>query len=380
MSSRKNVILGLNPALQRSITLTNTLVPGSVNRGQDVNIGIGGKGQNVFCGALSMQVTDIPYIAQFLGEGAEGDLLLSLLQSKITNESSNHHNPFDLSCRTHARLRNAITLIDSMSGIATEIVEPSGVISPHEIESLTNIFRTEFHSSKVDGVAVMGSMPPGCPTDYYSTLLNICVDKQSWIVLDIVSQVIPIVTAVRSRVTCPILLKVNARELYTIAGLSVDKLVRESAEAADIALIDQACQVLFGQLYSAGIVMEDVYVAVTDGPHSGHLIQAAATSSATSSIKFHFKFDLPALPGAVVNPIGAGDAVSSGTLMALTNRVNRPLDQSNNDKYFAAKAFQWGLACGAASCLSPINSFVDLSIACTIYNGIRMTEERIRVL
>lgn len=382
-NGRKNIILGLNPALQRSITLAGDLIPGSVNRGQNVHIGIGGKGQNVYCGAISMQVTELPYIAQFIGLGPEGDLLLSMLKSKSTNQVSRLHDPLKLLVRSEARLRNAITLIDASTGSATEVVEPSGIITPDEILLMTKMFEEQFQTSKVDGVAVMGSFPPGCPSNYYSQLLQLCIDENTWVVLDIVSQVLPTVAAVRKRAICPIMLKVNARELFTIAGISVDTQVRESAEAADSKLIQQACESLFRQLQFDGVGTNDIFVAVTDGPHSGHLIQAAAaagTSGESSTLKVHLKYALPALPGTVINPIGAGDAVSSGTLMAVTNRVTpvtdggalKPLTVSIADISLTAAtmSFRWGLACGAASCLSPLNSFVDFVVASEIFAGI----------
>ena len=61
---RPALVIGLNPALQRSITLS-VLSVGSVNRGKSVKIGIGGKGQDVLVAAASMEVIPSPLLVGF---------------------------------------------------------------------------------------------------------------------------------------------------------------------------------------------------------------------------------------------------------------------------------------------------------------------------
>jgi fructose-1-phosphate kinase PfkB-like protein len=61
------VVVGLNPALQRTITLSGLKV-GGVNRASSVEVGIGGKGQNVIVASRHMQLQRPSQLLQFLGE------------------------------------------------------------------------------------------------------------------------------------------------------------------------------------------------------------------------------------------------------------------------------------------------------------------------
>ena len=112
-------------ALQRTIIFSK-LDLGLVNRGQSVNIGIGGKGQDVIIASTCMNVEPGNSISlvQFLGQGPEGDYLSRLLREKTA--SSAHTDYSDLSTRTIAPCRTCITLVDNSSNEVTEIIEPSG--------------------------------------------------------------------------------------------------------------------------------------------------------------------------------------------------------------------------------------------------------------
>ena len=51
----------------------------------------------------------------------------------------------------------------------------SGNILPAEVNSMLLSLENHFATDKVQGVAVMGSMPPGCTRDMYSNiLLRVC--------------------------------------------------------------------------------------------------------------------------------------------------------------------------------------------------------------
>ncbi len=62
------LIVGLNPALQRTITVSN-LELGGVNRANNVKVGIGGKGQNACVASNCMHSLHRPTLLQFLGKG-----------------------------------------------------------------------------------------------------------------------------------------------------------------------------------------------------------------------------------------------------------------------------------------------------------------------
>lgn len=130
ITMKSSLIIGLNPALQRAITFQSSIELGSVNRASNVNVGIGGKGQDVYVAGKMMNVFTNPanklYLAQFLGKGSEGDNLSTLLTE--CSENSRDDTDDMLNIRTDSRLRTCVTLIDTKSKLTTELIEPSGIL------------------------------------------------------------------------------------------------------------------------------------------------------------------------------------------------------------------------------------------------------------
>ena len=173
-SSPSSAIIGLNAALQRVINL-DLLRPGEVNRGRRVTIGIGGKGQDVALAARYMNLISQPCLIQFVGQGSEGDTLLNLLEISKCNKNS-------ITVRPEARLRTCITLVDRSNGESTEIIEPSGAIRPEEISLLLNTVEKQYEGDKLKGLAVMGSMPPGCHKQLYSQIIQKSCDSNTKVI------------------------------------------------------------------------------------------------------------------------------------------------------------------------------------------------------
>ena len=97
--SHRVLVVGLNPALQRQVTIAG-LIKGSVNRASEVSVGIGGKGQNVLVASnfMHMREDTMVDVAQFVGSGGEGDSLIELLKAFYTREN--------LTIRSKTPLRN----------------------------------------------------------------------------------------------------------------------------------------------------------------------------------------------------------------------------------------------------------------------------------
>jgi hypothetical protein len=92
------------------------------------------------------------------------------------------------------------------------------------------------------------------------------------------------------------------------------------------------------------------------------------------------RIQMPPLPGPLINPIGAGDAVASGTMLHWCNAVPRfalggSVVTSNLGWNSAVEAFCWGLSCGAASCLTETNSVFDLNIAMDIRRAVEVNKD-----
>lgn len=368
-SIHRPMFVGLNPALQRTITVPNLKV-GSVNRGSKVLVGIGGKGQNAIVAASCMETSIKPTLLQFLGEGFEGDALSAMLQSKTDSI---------LSIRTKASCRVCVTLLNGDE--STEIIEPSESVLPSELDSLLSTLQAEYTSNKLPSFAIMGSMPKGCPSNLYASIISKCADKDTKVLLDTVAGMTESLKTAAS-IGSTILLKVNANELLSLAG---KKAVATGAVAPEIVL--EAGMEFVKSWISSLSASESVdisssgstnlYIAVTDGPYPSHLLKLPFKISDQSNDIRQWILTSQPLPGTVVSPIGAGDATSSGTLMHWSSA----LDGTKKDNVRAVTSdesvvdsFRWGISCGGASCLNAANSVFTVSDAVSIYSGIQVTE------
>ena len=146
------LIIGLNAALQRTVSLP-CVVPGAVNRGSDVEVGIGGKGQNAQLAASIMARASprlpVTNLVQFVGKGFEGDQLLSLQEARgvVTPETT---------IRSAGRCRTCFTLLDQASKDTTEIIEPSEPVSQSDIDNLLRVLGNMYAVEKTAGIAIMG--------------------------------------------------------------------------------------------------------------------------------------------------------------------------------------------------------------------------------
>lgn len=114
-------------------------------------------------------------LLQFVGTGFEGETVLALLKSKLSSELTPSANEFaELTVRSLAPCRTCITLVSEKS--TTEIIEPSGSIAEGEMFELLSKVSSV---GKVGGLAIMGSMPPGCPDSTYSSIVSESCDKRS---------------------------------------------------------------------------------------------------------------------------------------------------------------------------------------------------------
>eukprot|EP01036_Dinobryon_divergens_P027548 gene27548-36343_t len=349
---RTNVIVGLNPALQRIIQLSSSnLEPGEVHRASNVQIGIGGKGQNALIASNCIGNGNKFELLQFIGTGFEGDTVLQLLKSNLSCEKANAIKNYDMTVRSLSPCRTCITLVSEKS--TTEIIEPSGKIEEEEMVALLGKVSSV---GKVGGLAIMGSMPPGCPDSTYPSIVSVACDRGSRVLIDTMTNVAAVLESCVTAECEYVVLKVNARELCKLAkipeGASGAAVSPDTLRiAADTLLATKASLVI-------GSSATRIYIATTDGPFPAFLYSVASGAS--------WAIPLPALPFQVKNPIGAGDAVSAGTINFLCGLVqgHHGSDSGSGvgDDWVRA-AFCWGLSCGAASCGSESNSIFDASEA-----------------
>ena len=376
-TSSSPLIVGLNSALQRTLGLP-CVVPGSVNRATELEIGIGGKGQNAQLAASIMSKASprLPTcsLVQFIGQGFEGDQLLSLQDNKgmLT---------IGTTIRSAGRCRTCFTLLDQASDEATEIIEPSETVSEMDVENLLETLKYKYRKEKAPGIAIMGrcvtikshtlqktylsfsftlylysilyyyisshSMPPGCSTDLYAQIIGISCNSWSKVVIDSLVGLPEMLTTCASIGCEDVLLKVNARELCKIANVDIENILAQSESVACIPteMVKQAASKLFADFEAL------TYIATTDGPFPATFVSKSGEGSCT--------INTPVLPRPLVSPIGAGDTVSAGTLSYWSS-------SAGSDAGEALGAFQWGMSCASASCMNAGNAIFTIDDASAI--------------
>lgn len=420
---RPIVIVGLNAALQKRFVLETgkNLEPGNVHRAAHCETGVGGKGQDVgvslscLMKAARQQAKDDDgvvdgrvLLAQFLGQGPEGDSVASTLAS--------HHRLSDaLTVRTVAPLRTATTIVGA-GGEATELVEPSGVVTVEEMEELRAKIGALGMGGGGDGatkgtgagaVCIMGSMPPGCEGGTYADLTDRLADESSLVLIDSVIGLDHLISVLKEKSTRRqkggkgggAVLKVNAAELCNLAGLT-----KSGGKEADQASVDEIAASAKGFVakYGGSDAIEALdYLCVTDGKHPAYLVQLLTDDADRSFPTWRMPtVDLSQRTGdaGTLFPIGAGDTVAAGTLAAwqylhnhrdgnadgvVSDEVGKIIDDvrakwtmtasaGKNEEERGlemAAAFAFGLSCASASCLQQENSVFEVEDALEFFGG-----------
>ena len=335
---------------------------------QEVQVGVGGKGQDV-----AIALSCLGYnknrmtIAQFLGNGPEGDQVCGLLEDRVGKGA------MQLTVRTESRLRTCTSVV--ASDTTTELIEPSGVISPKEMtELLSRIEKLE--GGTAAAVCIMGSMPPGCPETTYADIYQRSASPDTLCVIDSVAGLKPLIeTIAQDDKRGPTIFKVNASELCSLAG------VKKSNNEVDGVKRDELVAAIRGFLndFQPAAAQALTAIAITDGKHVAHL---AVIGKDGKEFRL-FEVPVCALPsGRTLFPIGAGDAVAAGT-MAAWQSLSEQADSADDSCLPASiketltafvagvdasddstvsimlSAFSFGLACGSASCLEEENSVLE---------------------
>lgn len=363
------IIVGLNGALQKRFVLSadDRLVPGNVHRAAKIQYGVGGKGQDVAIAlsCLSSKQQLHQQLVQFVGRGSAGDAVYDMLVDRLGEEA------MTLTVRSEAGMRTCTSIVTSDD--TTELVEPSGDIATVELQELYDQTSQIDHQAR--GVCIMGSMPPGCPSDTYATFYGQVAGPLTVCVVDAVAGIPELIEQAKSMrdAAGPIIFKVNASELCKLVGVS--KSTREAGGVDQDELVEAI------EEFNAKFQPKDALVglAITDGRHPAYFV------SLEDEIEFDlFRIQVPTLDAErTLYPIGAGDAVAAGTLAAWVDlEQEAPCDIIPNECYQllsdraqslskmkeatssmevakAVSAFSFGLVCGSASCLQEENSVLD---------------------
>ena len=147
----------LNPALDRTMTVPNFQI-GFRNRATDTVILPGGKGVNV---ARAAKTLGRPVIATGFIGGRKGDQIVSDLNDE------------GILCdfvRVAGESRISTAVVDSATGLVTEINEQGPDIQPEDLSRLHE--KLEYLGKAADAVVFAGSVPPGLDDSCYAELIQ----------------------------------------------------------------------------------------------------------------------------------------------------------------------------------------------------------------
>lgn len=259
------LVAGLTPAWQQ-IAVLERLAPGAVNRARETYACASGKPTNV---AIALAR---------LGATAK---LLTVLGGAVRSPFEEDLDRLGVERRilpSTAPTRVCTSLVDRSARETTEIVENAGPASAEELAAFQETFREEARAAQL--VVLTGSLPPGAPATFYSSLLHATPARA---VLDIRGPELLETLAQR-----PFLMKPNRDELARTVARSLD---------TEDELV-QACR----DLCARGAT----WVVVTAG--AGAVIVVSREQS----------FRMRTLPRPVVNPIGCGDCLAAGLAWGLS--------------------------------------------------------------
>jgi tagatose 6-phosphate kinase len=289
---RPALALCLNPAWQKTLVFSQ-LRAGEVNRAQQVHECGGGKGVNVarVFRQLGLPVAVAAFTGGYAGQRLQGEFAALGVEPLLTAVA--------------ADTRCCFTVISEGDGVVTELIEPSGAITPQEAAALQGLITQQI--CRFGAVALSGSVPPGIGGDFYASVAREAARHGLPVLLDSVKDIAATLDVGVS------ILKINAAEL---------------CELADTAELEDSAQRLF-QRHAALH-----WLAITDGPRPARLF----------SRRHSWRFTLPTLPR-IVSAIGGGDCSAAILCRRLAEKPSASDEQMVE---FYAEA----LACASASCLT----------------------------
>lgn len=289
--------ISLNPSIDRTVNVEK-FVPGGLNRVVSAHSVAAGKGINVALTASALGVAS-ECIGFMYREGSK------LFEKRLMVGGVEYNFVWcDGSVRTNVKV------FDQSTGTITEINESGARVSEDDLKRMTDL--VALHAENTDYLVLAGSLPPGCPADYYRTLIQTVEGLGCRCVLDADGD--------RMRYgleACPFMIKPNRYELELMTGekLNTLKEIRDAAQK----YLDMGVSVVTVSLGSEGAL-------ITDGDETLYA---------------------PKLALDVKSTVGAGDAMVAGLTCGFIG------DNELED------AFRMGVACASARCATESYRVID---------------------
>ena len=292
--------VSLNPSIDRTLTVEN-FKPGGLNRVLSRTDVAAGKGINVAL-AVSALGLSVECVGFMFSESAP------LFEKRLIM----HSTPYDfITCEGSARTN--VKVFDRVAGVVTELNEPGEGVDEGSLSSMVELVTR--HAENSDYLILSGSTPPGCPTDFYRTLISAVEGLGCRCVLDADGDRMK-----RGLEARPFMIKPNRAELEAMVGCRLETM----ADVRDAALryIDKGVEIVAVSLGSDGAF-------ITDADESLYA---------------------PRLNIEVKSTVGAGDSMVAGLVAGFM--AEHSLEET----------FRMGVACAAARCATESAKSVDKTI------------------
>ena len=292
--------ISLNPSIDRTLSVER-FTPGGLNRVLASRDLAAGKGINV-----ALTVSALGLDAECIGFMYRDSA--SLFEKRLMVNST----AYDFIWQ-EGEARTNIKVLDQSAGVVTELNESGREVDADSLRQMTELVCR--HAENSDYLILSGSMPPGCPEDYYRTLIAAVDGLGCRCVLDADGERLRYGLQAQ-----PFMIKPNRFELETMTGrkLSTIEQVRDAARK----YIDMGVNV----------------VAVSLGADGAMILQDEDA------------FYAPRLNVEVKSTVGAGDSMVAALVAGFMAEAD------------LEEAFRMGMACATARCMTEGYKIVDKSV------------------
>ena len=227
--------VSMNPSIDRTLTVDG-FIPGGLNRIVAKRDVAAGKGINV-----ALTVSELGLDSECVGfmyrDGA------SQFEKRLMLNST----PYDF-IWCEGSVRTNIKVFDRSTGTITELNESGMNVTEENLSKMVDLVVR--HAENSDYLILSGSLPPGCPQDYYRTLIHAVEGLGCRCVLDADGERLKFGLEAR-----PFMIKPNRYELETMIGRPLDGItdIREAA----LRYIDMGVQVVSVSLGADGALITD---------------------------------------------------------------------------------------------------------------------------
>lgn len=292
--------VSLNPSIDRTLTV-ETFTPGGLNRILSRRDTAAGKGINV-----ALTVSGLGLDAECVGFMYRDSA--ALFEKRLMMNSTAYDFIWCEGCA-----RTNIKVFDRTAGVVTELNESGEPIDESHLEEMVELVAR--HADSSDYLILSGSLPPGCPQDFYRTLISAVEGLGCRCVLDADGERLKYGLEAR-----PFMIKPNRYELESMTGDALSGLA--DIKRAALKYIDMGVQVAAVSLGAEGAL-------ITDG---------------------HQTLYAPRMNIEVKGTVGAGDAM----VAALSAGFMADCDLE--------EAFRMGVACAGARCMTEGYKGVDKTL------------------